>query len=199
MSLNIHLSNSTALLIIDVQKGFRDEEFWGGNRSTPDFEQNVISLLTYFRSKHLPIIHVKHNSTTSNCLLFPTKSGNDLEDFVKPTSFDDEPLFEKNVNSAFIGTDLEKYLRDKRITTLILIGLTTNHCCETTARMASNLGFIVYFVRDATATFDRHFEGVTIKSEEVHRNTLANLNEEFATIVTTKDLLQSSLVNMNSC
>lgn len=184
------MSDSTALLIIDVQKAFRNEDYWGGNRSTPDFEKNVIALLTFFRQRHLPIIHVKHNSTTVTSPLHPTATGNELEDFVQPTSFDDEILFEKNVNSAFIGTDLEKHLREKQITTLVLVGLTTNHCCETTARMAGNFGFNVYFVRDATATFDRYFEGTTVPAEEVHRNSLANLNEEFATIVTTEEILR---------
>lgn len=192
MSSHVYLPQSTALLVIDIQKAFRDENYWGGNRSTPDFEKNVGELLDCFRQRHLPIIHVKHNSIASTCPLYPEAPGNELEDFAKPTSLDNEVLFEKNVNSAFIRTNLEEYLREKQITTLVLIGLTTNHCCETTARMAGNFGFQVYFVRDATATFDRQFEGITIKAEDVHRNTLANLNEEFATIVTTNDILRSS-------
>jgi nicotinamidase-related amidase len=191
MSTKLGISATTTLIVIDVQKGFRDEQHWGGNRCTPDLEQNITMLLSSFRKAHLPIIHVKNDSTVPSSPLHSSNAGNEVEDYATPLATNDEPLLHKTVNSAFIGTDLEERLRAQCTSTLVIVGLTTNHCCETTTRMAGNLGFNVLFVRDATATFDRHFEGKTIKSNEVHFNTLATLNEEFATIVTSKEVLEA--------
>ncbi len=191
MSSKLDISATTTLVVIDVQKGLRDEEYYGGHRCTPDLEQNITMLLNSFRKAHLPIIHVKHDSISPSSPLHPSKAGNEVEDYAKPLTTNNEPLLHKSVNSGFIGTDLEKRLRAQNTSTLVIVGLTTNHCCETTARMAGNLGFNVLFVRDATATFDRHFEGKTIAANDVHFNTLANLNEEFATIVTSKEVLEA--------
>lgn len=190
MPSKLNISETTALIVIDVQKGFRDEQYWGGHRCTPELEQNITMLLASFRKARLPIIHVKHDSILPSSPLHPSKAGNEIEDYAKPLSTNDELLLHKSVNSAFIGTDLEQRLHTQNVSTLVIVGYTTNHCCETTARMASNLGFNVLFVRDATATFDRHFEGKTIEAEMVHFNTLATLNEEFASIVTSKELLE---------
>jgi nicotinamidase-related amidase len=94
------------------------------------------------------------------------------------------------VNSAFIGTNLEADLRTLGIETLVLVGLTTNHCVSTTARMAGNLGFETMVVADATATFDRaNLDGTMRRAEDVHQAALSDLRDEFAQIVTTKWLL----------
>lgn len=191
MSSKFNISSTTTLIVIDVQKGFRDEEYWGGNRCTPDMEQNITMLLKAFREAHLPIIHVKHDSTDPDSLLHPSNAGNEVEDYAKPLATNNESLLHKSVNSGFIGTNLEERLRVQNTSTVVIVGLTTNHCCETTARMAGNLGFNVLFVRDAIATFDCHFEGKTIKADDVHFNSLASLNEEFATIATSKEILEA--------
>jgi nicotinamidase-related amidase len=190
MSSEFVISPTTALILIDVQKGFRDQEYWGGNRCTPELEKNISLLLEAFRKANLPILHVKHDSIRLSSPLHPSQDGNEIEEYAKPLATNNEPLLHKTVNSGFIGTDLEKRLRALGTSTMVITGFTTNHCCETTARMAGNLGFNVLFVRDATATFDRHFEDKTIKANDVHFNTLATLNEEFATIVSTIDILK---------
>jgi nicotinamidase-related amidase len=94
------------------------------------------------------------------------------------------------VNSAFIGTDLEARLRAAGIRTAVICGATTNQCVETTTRMAGNLGFDAWLVRDATWTFDRTGpDGDEHSAEDIHAMTLANLNDEFARIVKTADVI----------
>ena len=175
------------LLLIDVQKGF-DDPNWGV-RNNPDCEANIGKLLDAWRQAKLPVWHVQHLSTDERSPLAPSKPGCEIKDFAKPLN--GEPLIQKNVNSAFIGTSLEKDLREKNLHTLVLVGLTTNHCVSTTARMAGNLGFQTYVVADATATFDRMGpDGMIYSAEQVHKISLASLHHEFATVCTTAGLVR---------
>jgi nicotinamidase-related amidase len=100
-------------------------------------------------------------------------------------------LVVKHVNSAFYGEpDLHAWLRAREIRAVAICGITTNHCCETTARMAGNLGYDTWFVLDATHTFSRaDLEGESIGADELARITAANLQGEFATVVATKAVL----------
>jgi nicotinamidase-related amidase len=182
------LPQNTALVLIDIQKGF-DDPIWG-RRNVPDAETNMASLLQAWRQAGQPIFHIQHLSQNPHSSLYSGSAGSEIKDIVRPQN--GEPVLQKRVNSAFIGTDLEARLRSDSITTLVIVGLTTNHCVETTARMAGNLGFSVYFVSDATATFDRKGpDGVLHTAEEIQAMTLTNLHEEFAIIVTTAALLSN--------
>ncbi len=108
-------------------------------------------------------------------------------DLVRPLA--GEPVIEKNVNSAFIGTDLKEQLDKAKIKTLVIVGMTTDHCISTTTRMAGNLGYETYLVADATATFNKKgFDGKTYSAEMIHETALASLNEEFATVVTSNEI-----------
>ncbi len=110
--------------------------------------------------------------------------GNKFKDLVKPIG--NETVIKKNVNSTFIGTDLQQQLIDSKITKLVIVGLTTDHCVSTTTRMAGNLGFDTYVVSDATATFNKKgLQGQNYSAELIHETALASLNGEFATVVTT--------------
>jgi nicotinamidase-related amidase len=96
------------------------------------------------------------------------------------------------VNSAFIGTDLEQRLREHKIDSVVITGITTNHCVSTTARMAGNLGFNTYVVSDATATFDiKGPDGRHYTADEMHAMGLAEINDEFATVLDTETLLKN--------
>ena len=188
------LKEKPALLLVDIQKGFEDENHWGGNRNNKDAEQKCATLLDKWRSLKLPIFHIMHGSQDPNSLLHPSKPGFELQDLIQPKKH--EPLIVKDVNSAFIGTDLEQQLKDKAITTLVIAGLTTNHCISTTTRMAGNLNFKTFLISDATATFDRiGLNGEKYDAELIHQTALASLNEEFATVINLKSLIAMMVVN----
>jgi nicotinamidase-related amidase len=178
--------HNPALIIVDVQKGF-DDPYWG-IRNNPHAEDNIALLLATWRERNLPIFHVQHLSTEPQSPLRPGQAGCEFKAIVKPLS--GEPVITKHVNSSFIGTSLERMLNDKGIHTLVITGLSTDHCVSTTTRMAGNLGFITYVVADATATFNRKgFNGQKFTAEEIHHSALASLHKEFATVLTTCDLL----------
>ena len=183
----IPFPQNAALLLIDIQKGF-DDPVWG-RRNNPDAEKNIAALLHLWRQTGRPIFHIRHCSRNLHSPLHPDSAGNEIKELVHPQG--KEPVLQKQVNSAFIGTDLEERLKREGITMLIITGLTTNHCVETTTRMAGNLGFDAYLVSDATATFDRRGpDGVLHTAEEIQAMTLTNLHQEFATIVTTDEVLR---------
>ena len=176
----------TALLLIDVQKGFNDP-CWG-KRNNPDFEKNTQELLTYSREMDWAIYLIQHCSTEECSPLRPNQPGFALMDIVSPRS--GEEIITKEVNSAFIGTPLKERLDERNIKNLVIAGLTTDHCVSTTTRMAANYGYSVTLVADAVATFNKtDLDGINIPAEEVHRVNLASLKGEFAKIITTSELL----------
>ncbi|MBW7969420.1 cysteine hydrolase family protein [Bradyrhizobium sp. BR 10289] len=179
-----------ALIVVDVQRAFDEWEAAGKRRNNPDAVARIADLLKAFRMNRAPIFHIRHEGTKPNSTFLPSRSGYAVKDEAREEA--GEPVIVKRVNSAFIGTDLEARLRAAGITTLVICGATTNHCVETTTRMAGNLGFDARLVRDATWTFDRIGpDGDTHSAEEIHAMTLSNLNGEFARIVTTQDVIAS--------
>ncbi|QPC83453.1 cysteine hydrolase [Phototrophicus methaneseepsis] len=184
------IHNNAALIIIDVQTGLDEYAYYGGNRNNLDAEAHMASLLQAWRETDRPVFHVKHNSTEPKSPLRSGQPGNAIKPEVAPQG--NEPIIEKNVNSAFIGTDLEQRLRDAGISQLVIVGLTTNHCVSSTTRMAGNYGFETVLVGDATAAFDRDgFDGAHFSAQMIHDTTLATLNGEFATVLNTKDVLEN--------
>jgi nicotinamidase-related amidase len=176
------------LLLIDWQEGMHDPKW--GPRNNPQAEKNAERLLAVWRELRWPIYHVQHISKEPDSVFRAERPGSALLPFAVPRT--GEPLIQKHVNSAFIGTDLEQRLRSGSIDTLVLTGLQSDHCVSTTARMAGNLGFTTYVVEDATATFNRTgYDGRVHRAEDVHAANLASLNGEFARIVRTDDVLES--------
>ncbi len=180
------LTENAALLIIDVQKGF-DDPSWGP-RNNPQAEENIAKLLELWRHTNRPVFHIQHLSRGPKSTLRPNQTGCEFKDLVKPLP--NEPVIQKQVNSAFIGTNLKALLDQKELKALVVVGLTTNHCVSTTIRMAGNFGYETYVVADATAAFDRvGHDGKLFKAEDIHAVSLANLHQEFATVLNTAALL----------
>lgn len=182
------MSNQTALIIIDVQKAF-DLPYWG-ERNNHFAEENIKSLLENWRKRGLPIFHIQHvNKENVESMFYQNAETTHFKEEVQPLQ--GEIVIQKYVNSAFIGTNLEVQLKEKNCDSVVIVGLTTNHCVETTTRMAGNLGFKTYLVSDATATFNRKsLNGIEYCAADIHNMTLVNLHEEFATIVTTEEMLE---------
>lgn len=180
----------TALLVVDVQMGFHEIEARGVGRNNPQALSHIAGLLAVFRSCGGLVIHVRHASTEPNSVFRPERPG--YAGMPEAAAIPGEPVVVKTVNAAFIGTDLEQRLRDAGIVTVVIAGATTNHCVETTARMAGNLGFDVQLVRDATWTYDRIGpDGEHHPAHAIHAMTLSNLNGEFARIVSSDDVIKS--------
>lgn len=182
------LPTNAVLLVVDVQKGM-DLYADRYNRNNPDLERNIARLQAAWRQSGRPIIHVQHLSKEPQSPLRPGQPGVEIKDEVRPVA--GEPVVQKSVSSAFIGTTLENDLRRRGITTLVVVGMQTNMCVSTTARMAGNLGFRTYVVSDATATFDNTGpNGNRYAAALLHDVALADLNGEFSTVLDTKTVLE---------
>jgi nicotinamidase-related amidase len=173
-----------ALLVIDVQKAFDDSAYWG-RRNNPGCEANVAALIGAWDG---PRVYVRHDSDEPDSPLRPDHPGNAFKDVV---TGEPDLLVTKQTNSAFYGDpDLHAWLQARGIDALVICGITTNHCVETTTRMAGNLGYDVTLAIDATHTFDRTGpDGTTMTADELARATATSLHEEFATVALTRDLL----------
>jgi nicotinamidase-related amidase len=170
--------NSTALVVVDVQRAFDDAEYWG-RRNNPDCEANVEALIAAWRAAGRPIVFVRHEFRTHDWAFKDVVTG------------EPDLLVSKTVNSAFYGEpDLHAWLRSRELGAIAVCGITTDHCVETTARMGDNLGYEVLLPLDATHTFDRTGpDGTVMTADELARATATSLHGEFATVVRTTDLV----------
>ncbi|HET6551171.1 MAG TPA: cysteine hydrolase family protein [Solirubrobacter sp.] len=171
-----------ALLVVDVQRAFDDTGYWGP-RNNPACEDNVGALIAHARARGWALVYVRHDSSEADSPLRPGQPGNDFKAVV---TGEPDLLVTKQVNSCFYGDpDLHAWLQERGIGSLVVCGITTNHCCETTARMAGNLGYDVRFAIDATHTFDRG----DLTADQLAHATATNLEGEFAAVVRTQDLI----------
>jgi nicotinamidase-related amidase len=184
------MKQDTALLLIDFQTGFSDP-IWGA-RNNPQAETQASRLLTAWRDERAPIVHIRHLSVQPGSPL----SGAGAAWIAELAPMDAEAQFEKSVNSAFIGTGLEEWLRAQGIDRLVVAGLTTPHCVSTTCRMAANLGFEVTLAHDACAAFAANAdtgwlasEAGILTPEAIHRSAISHIHGEFVTARSVADIL----------
>ncbi|MFE6053184.1 cysteine hydrolase family protein [Kitasatospora sp. NPDC056446] len=184
------LDSDAVLIVIDVQKGFEDYDFWGP-RDNPQAEQRIAELISAWQSTGRPIVTVQHASPVGP--LVEGTPGYALKDFVAEAT----PALHitKTVNSAFYGTpDLHAWLQERGARQLVVTGIITNVCNETTARMAGNLGYDAIFPTDAMHGFDMTGpDGTTLTAAELSRATATVLHAaRFAKVVTTRQVLDAA-------
>lgn len=184
-------TTDTALLLIDVQVGVDLLEHWGGatgRRNNPGAERELGRLLTAFRAAGLPVVYTQHDSREAHSPLKVDLATGAFKPGLEPLP--GEVVITKDVNSGFIGTNLEIVLRRAGIQRLVVAGFFTNMCVETTVRMAGNLGFDTYLVPDACSTSNRiGLDGTDYDPELVHALSVASLHGEFCTALSPADAL----------
>ena len=192
--------NETGLLLIDVQRGVDDLQHWGGSkgrRNHPQAEARITALLSAWRERALPVFYTLHDSREAESPLKANAPGGAFKPGLEPR--DDEPVIQKDVNSGFIGTNLDLVLRRNRITRLVVAGFFTNMCVASTVRMAGNMGWDTYLVRDACACTNRIGpDGKDFDPELLHETTVATLHGEFCTSLITEDVLSLAKRDMPS-
>ena len=169
-----------ALLIIDMQMGMT----WpsAAVRNNLDAEKNIECLLAQWRKASAPIVHVHHRSRTPGSPFYPDQPGIDVQPAFAP--IDGEQVVTKQVPDAFTGTGLADLLQKIEITSLVIVGVSTNNSVEATARTAGNLGFNTYVIADACFAFAKtDFDGLPRTAQEVHAMSLANLHGEYAMVI----------------
>ncbi|AWY43175.1 isochorismatase family protein [Pseudomonas putida] len=182
----MELRTNAALIIIDQQKGILHPRL--GRRNNPQAEERILELLAHWRRSGRPIVHVQHLSRSEDSVFWPQQSGVEFQERFAPLP--GEQLIQKQVPDAFCSTALEAYLRGAGIGQLIIVGVATHNSVESTARTAGNLGFDTWVVEDACFTFDKaDFFGNARSAEEVHGMSLGNLHGEYATVVSTAQIL----------
>jgi nicotinamidase-related amidase len=178
--------STAALVLIDVQHAI-DDPSWGA-RNNLDAEANIARLLDTWRRRGAPVVHVKHVSRETLSTFRPGQRGVDFKESTAPR--EGELVIVKHTPSAFGETPLEAHCRGLGIHDLVITGFITNNSIETTVRAASTLGFRVWLVSDATATFDRvDLRGRAWSAEDVHALSLSNMHREYAQVCTTGEVL----------
>lgn len=175
---------STALLVIDVQESFRHRSYWRKN-DIQDFLANQQALIDGASAAGIPIIQVLHDDGDGP---FDRASGHVRT--LDELTIEPDVTFYKSRHSAFVGTGLSVWLTARGINRLIVSGIRTEQCCETTTRHASDLGYQVDFITDATLTFPMlHASGASFSAADIKMRTELVLADRFARIATVAEVL----------
>ena len=188
---------TTALLLVDVQKGVNEVKYYGGpsgKRNNHSAEENMRCLLAEWRRLGKRVAFTRHNSREINSpLKLELETGNQIEGLEINGP---DIVVEKDVNSGFIGTSLELELRRSGINRLVVMGFYANYCIETTVRMAGNLGFDTYLVHDACAAVNTlGHDGEYYEPDLVHNMSIASLHGEFCTAISKEVAMRLCLEN----
>ncbi|MGW4234012.1 cysteine hydrolase family protein [Streptomyces sp. NPDC004980] len=190
----MEIAENAALVVVDVQRGFEEDAYWGP-RNNPDADRNIAGLIDAWQAGGRPVVFVRHDSLKPDSPLRAGYSGNSFKEYVEERrgkGRGPELFLTKSVNSAFYGTpDLDAWLKEAGVRQMVVAGIQTNMCAETTARMGGNLGYEVFFAFDATYTFDQEGPwGWRLSADEVARATAVTLHGGgFASVVRTAELV----------
>ncbi|PZR00092.1 MAG: isochorismatase [Cereibacter sphaeroides] len=170
----------TALLVIDMQMEMTHRTLSGRDRVNPEAEALVADLLSLFRERGLPVIHVHHNEPGSRVAF--GRPGGEVMPCALPA--EGETVLVKSASSAFTGTGLDQHLRAHGIDRLVIIGAVAAFCVTSTVRWASDLGYAVILPGDALIGFDiARADGSRIPAETVLDVTLSLLGSDFARVL----------------
>ena len=178
--------SQSALLVIDAQDSFKVGPRWA-RRNNPAFEKNVSALVEAYRAAHLPVLFFLH--TDSDEAFARDSPSFRLMDFLRPRP--DEPVMVKNTRNCFTSTTLQPYLIEKGVRRVSITGIQMEQCCETTARIAADLGYAVDFVTEATMTFpipNWDKPGEELGVDAIRERTEYALRRRFARITTVSQL-----------
>ncbi|WP_405795957.1 cysteine hydrolase family protein [Streptomyces sp. NBC_01506] len=196
----MEITENAALVVIDVQQGFEEMERWGV-RNNPEADDNIAALIDAWQASGRPVVFARHDSTEPDSPLRPGYVGNGFKEYVERRrgkgAAGSELLVAKTVNSAFYGTpDPDAWLKAAGIRQVVVAGIQTNMCAETTARMAGNLGYEVFFALDATYTFGLEGPwGWELSAQELARATAVSLHGGgFAKVVTTEEMVGAASI-----
>ena len=179
----------TALLLIDVQQSFTARPYWSG-ADLPAFLERTNALLAGAAQRGIPVVQVFHVDAPADAAnAFARESG-----LVRPLDglapFDPALRVEKHRHSALVGSGLPVWLHEQGIRRLIVAGIRTEQCCETTTRHASDEGWEVDYVTEATLTFDMQTPGGgTLTAAQLKERTETVLQGRFATVCTVEQAL----------
>ena len=179
---------SKALIIIDIQ----NDSFEGGNCelvNPMEASLKAKELLEYFRKNSMPIFHVQHINLREGAKYFlPNTKGVQIHENVKP--LENEIIIEKNFPNSFLKTNLENELKKQNIKELVICGMMSHMCIDSTTRAAFDLGFDCTVAHDACTTKDLEFFGKKIKANEVHNSFMAALGSVFTKLMKVEDILK---------
>ncbi|MDQ0582632.1 cysteine hydrolase family protein [Streptomyces rishiriensis] len=188
------IAENAALVVVDVQKGFEELDFWGA-RNNPGADDNIAALIDVWQGTGRPVVFVRHDSVKPGSPLRLGYEGNEFKEYVEERrgkGAGAELFLTKTVNSAFLGTpDLGAWLTAAGVSQIVVAGIQTNMCAETTARMGGNLGYDVVFAYDATYTFDLEGPfGWRRSAEEIAQASAVSLHGGgFARVATTGEIV----------
>jgi nicotinamidase-related amidase len=181
-------STNTALIVVDAQESFRHRPYWNDDE-VPAFVANLQRLVDGATAARIPVVQILHVEETGD---FALESGHVRT--LAPLSIAPDATFHKRRHSALVGSGLGVWLIEHGVRRLIVSGIRTEQCCETTTRHASDLGYEVDYVTEATLTFpmtDRH--GRRWSASEIRERTELVLEDRFARIARVETALESAL------
>ena len=182
-----------ALIVVDVQESFRQRPYFR-DEELPRFLRNVQSLIDRCAARGIALLQVFHEEPGDDPGN-PFSAASGCVRAMPELSLRADAVFYKQVHSAMFGrtedgATLEAWLRERGIGELLISGIRTEQCCETTTRHASDLGFSVRYVSDATLTFPMQTRsGREVSAQEILERTELVLDGRFARIVSTADAL----------